>query len=247
MMSRVCYSISVWGTNLNLSDKIRLNTGIFRGIQFHRRDFRNLLSNREICERTGLRSFDSIRFMADATLLHKIVTLNSSTSLAIRLIQQTTSNGRFPNRLIFFNCSTRNISRHSFIKGILDHLVPTCSSRSPSLVSSLISESLLYKGLLLYQKTIELWWFYWLGKSLMGFHTRSIHTHTLQTSALFFLTKCITAACVHLTCHTILVHIHNKQVGMNLIHLQFNLVPPFSKMYFYTISSYSNNSLMRNI
>jgi len=115
IMSRVAYSIPVWGGNLNSIDKRRLNSLIFKTIRMHCRDFNNIFSNRQLCEMTGLRSLDSIRILADSLLLHKIVTMSSSSHLTMRLIQQTTFQGRCPNRLIFFDFSTKRIGRQSLI------------------------------------------------------------------------------------------------------------------------------------
>jgi len=115
IMSRLAFSISVWGANLNSRDKRRLASLLFKIIRLHCRDFNNIHSNKELCEMNKFRSFDSVRIMADATMLHRIVTLNSCSSLTIRLIQQTTFSGRFPNSLIFFDCSNMWIGKHSFI------------------------------------------------------------------------------------------------------------------------------------
>jgi len=115
VISRIAYSISLWGANLNSRDKRRLASLLFKIIRLHCRDFNNIHSNRELCEINKFRSLNSIRIMADAIMLHRIVTLNSCTSLTIRLIQQTTYSGRFPNSLIFFDCSNKWIGRHSFI------------------------------------------------------------------------------------------------------------------------------------
>jgi len=125
-MSRVGYSISVWGNNLNSIDRRRLNSLIFKVIRRHCRDFNNIFSNQELCDRTGIRSLDSLRILADATLLHKTVSMGTCTLLTTRLIEQTTFQGRFPNRLILFDSSHKRIGKQSWINRVkrISELIP---------------------------------------------------------------------------------------------------------------------------
>jgi len=77
--------------------------------------FFNILLFRELSDRTGIRSLTSLRTLADSCMLYKLITCPLNTEITLRLIQQCTFSFRYPNKLVFFDFSTKKLGSSSFI------------------------------------------------------------------------------------------------------------------------------------
>jgi len=115
VLSQLTYAIPIWGGNISHNDHRRLSSLLFKIVRLHCRDFSNIFSNKQLCERTSIRSLTSLRILADCNMLFKLVLYPLNTEITLRLIQQTSFSARFPNRLIFFDFSCKRIGRTSFI------------------------------------------------------------------------------------------------------------------------------------
>jgi len=115
VISSINYGMPIWGANLNLIDKRRLNSALFRLVRLHCRDFSNILSFRELSDRTGIRSLTSLRTLSDSCMLYKLITCPLNTEITLRLIQQCTFSFRYPNKLVFFDFSTKKLGSSSFM------------------------------------------------------------------------------------------------------------------------------------
>jgi len=99
---------------------------LFKIIRLHCRDFSNIFTNKQLCERMAIRSLNSLRILADCNMLYRLITYPMNTEITLRLIQQSTFSACYPNRLIFFYFSSKSVWRSSFInrsKAILN-LIP---------------------------------------------------------------------------------------------------------------------------
>jgi len=77
-------------------------------------DFSRILSNREICNKTLIRSFNSARIVTDTLMLHSLYTNPTNTLLTIQLMQNSVSFSRFPNKIVFHDLSRKRIGKNSF-------------------------------------------------------------------------------------------------------------------------------------
>jgi len=115
VISQLSYALPIWGGNISANDNRRLSSLLFKIIRSHCRDFSNIFSNKQLCDRTGIRSLTSLRILADTNMLFKLITHPLNTEITLRLIQQSTFSARFPNRLIFFDFSYKKVGILSFI------------------------------------------------------------------------------------------------------------------------------------
>lgn len=135
-MSVVFYCSPVWAGCVSSSDNRRLNSLIYKAIRLNCRDFSRILSNREICNNTQIRSFNSARIVTDAIMLHTLCTNPINTLLTIRLMQHSVSFSRYPNKLAFHDLSRKRVGKNSFANRakFICELVPyewvTISSKS---------------------------------------------------------------------------------------------------------------------
>jgi len=88
---------------------------VFKVTRLHCRDYRRIKTNRELCEKSGLRTFNSMRLLGDAIMLHRLCRNPQNTDLTVRLKQQSFFMNRIPEKIFFFDNSTKRIGRHSFI------------------------------------------------------------------------------------------------------------------------------------
>jgi len=100
-LSVVFYCSPVWAGCLSTQDNRRLNSLIYKFIRLNCRDFSRILSNREICNRTLIGSFNLARIVFDALMLHSLCTNPTYTLLTIRLMQHSVRFSRFPNKMVF--------------------------------------------------------------------------------------------------------------------------------------------------
>jgi len=126
VISHLSYGMPIWAYNSCQADRKRLNTLLLKVIRLNCRDFSKILTNRELFEGTKIRSFESLRIIADTIMLHKLITMPTNTELTVRLLQQTTYNPRYPNRIIFCDFSTKRIGHQSFVNraGQVADLIP---------------------------------------------------------------------------------------------------------------------------
>jgi len=113
-LSVVFYCSPVWAGCLSFQDNRRLNSLIYKVIRLNCRDFSKILSNREICDKTLIRSFNSARIVNDSLMLHSLCTNPTNTLLTIRLMQNSVSFSRFPNKIAFHDQSRKRIGKNSF-------------------------------------------------------------------------------------------------------------------------------------
>jgi len=85
--------------------KIRLNC----------KDFNRIFRNKELCEMSELRSYNSARIVNDPLMLFAIDTNPTNTVLTIRLMQESVSFFRFPNKISFVDYSRKCIGRSFFV------------------------------------------------------------------------------------------------------------------------------------
>jgi len=115
IISLFAYCMPVWGGNLGTVDKRRLNSLLFRVIRMHCRDFSRILSNKELCQRSKIQSLTSIRIQSDALMLFKLTTQPTNLDLTLRLVQQCTFSCRYPEKISFFDYSSKKIGKMSFV------------------------------------------------------------------------------------------------------------------------------------
>jgi len=79
-------------------------------------DFEKRMSRHALCELSGFRSFTSLRLISETTLLHQLCTQTSLiTNLTLRLLEQSYTYDRIPDRIFFFDFSHRRVGKLSFI------------------------------------------------------------------------------------------------------------------------------------
>jgi len=88
---------------------------LFEIIRLNCRDFLRIFSNHEICEMSGIRSFNSVRIINDTAMLHYLCTNTTNTVLTIWLMQRSLSFSRYPDNKGFIDMSCKQICRQSFI------------------------------------------------------------------------------------------------------------------------------------
>lgn len=126
-ISHVAYGVQVWGDGTSAIDLRRIDTMLFKVMRQHWGDYRRTLSNWEICTRTRLRNFNSLKRVANAVMLHKLVTEpDHNKHLTERLIMQSTFSSRHTDQLRFFDFSTRRAGKSSFINRVkeLNEVMP---------------------------------------------------------------------------------------------------------------------------
>jgi len=128
LLSPLLYAAPVWAYCISSVDARRLDSVIYRALRQHCFDFNRTLSNQELCQRTGIRSFKSLRVLADTHMLHNLCTLQHNTVLLTRLLTQSYTLQRFPNRVQFFDFSSRRIGKSPFINRakFISELIPFC-------------------------------------------------------------------------------------------------------------------------
>jgi len=109
------YCSSLWAGCVNQQDARRLNAIVFKTIRLNCRDFSHIFRNKDLCDMSELRSFNSARTVNDALMLHYLCTNPTNSILTTRLIQQCISFSRFPSRIAFIDYSNRRIGRTSFV------------------------------------------------------------------------------------------------------------------------------------
>jgi len=114
-LCRFVYGSPVWAGCLTQRRCQKLDRVIFKIYRFYCRDFKRLLSRFEVCRRTKLRSFKSLRLINDAIMLHRLYSDPSNTTITIRFIDQAFSLSRFPDRIGFFDTSQKRIRKSSFV------------------------------------------------------------------------------------------------------------------------------------
>jgi len=125
VISQLTYAMPIWSGSISFNDNRSLSSLLFKIIRLHCRDFSNIFTNKQLCERTAIRSLNSLKILADCNMLHRLITYPMNMEITLRLIQQSTFSVRFPNRLIFFDFSSKKVGRSSFInraKEISNHI-----------------------------------------------------------------------------------------------------------------------------
>jgi len=138
------YGAPVWGDGVSSTDIRRIDTMLFKVMRQHLGDYQRVLSNWEICQRTRLRNFKSMRKISNAVMLHKFVTEpNHNTYITERLIMQSTFSARQRDQIRFFDFSSRRVGRSSFInrlKEINESMPPLWFEMSKPLLKIKIKE-----------------------------------------------------------------------------------------------------------
>jgi len=96
-------------------DSKRINALIFRTLRMHCFDYQRTLLKQELCNITGCRSFKSMRIISETFQLHQLCTEVLSTPLTVRLMEQSYTLNRMPNRVFFFDYRMHRIGRTSFV------------------------------------------------------------------------------------------------------------------------------------
>jgi len=114
-ISKLMYGSQIWAGCINASDTRRINTLLFKIMRLYCKDHNRTLTNRELCLTSGLRTFNSMRIVTDAVMLHNLFVTPINTNLTLRLIEQCSFNSRYPQRPFFFDYSVKQVGRNSFI------------------------------------------------------------------------------------------------------------------------------------
>lgn len=114
-ISNLVYGSPVWAGCLNIRDVKRIDKVFYKTLRLHCFDFERKLSNYELCMKSNIRSFVSLRLVNDAIMLQRLCRNPNNTDLTIRLILQSFLISRHPDRLHFFDLSQKRIGRTSFI------------------------------------------------------------------------------------------------------------------------------------
>jgi len=114
-ISNLVYGSPVWAGCLNVRDVKRIDEVIFKTLRLHCRDFNRTLTNFELCMKSKVRSFVSLKIVNDAIMLQRLCNNPSNTDLTVRLILQSFLLSRHPERINFFDTSTKRIGRTSFV------------------------------------------------------------------------------------------------------------------------------------
>jgi len=114
-LSHLTYASPVWAGCLKVAEIRRMNALVFKVLRQHCFDYTRNLSNRELCVKSNIRSFTSLRIINDTIMLHGLCRNPTNLDLTIRLIQQSFSLPRYPDKLYFFDASQKRIGRSSFV------------------------------------------------------------------------------------------------------------------------------------
>jgi len=114
-LSHIQYGFPIWAGNLSSLNINRFNKIIFKVLRLHTFDRERSLTNRELCERSGTRNFQSMSILNDTIMLHRLCCNPMNTIITTRLIEQTFTLSRFPARIHFYDTSKRRVGRTSFI------------------------------------------------------------------------------------------------------------------------------------
>jgi len=116
VLSHMSYAAPVWAGCLNANDVRRLNSLLYKVMRVHLFDFHRELTRQELCSKSGIRNFNSLRIVSDSVMLHKLTKFPEfNTTITLRMIEQTTFHSRYPQRPRFFDASIRKYGRSSFI------------------------------------------------------------------------------------------------------------------------------------
>jgi len=81
-------------------------------LRLHLFDFNRTLSNSELYDQSGIRSFTSLSIINDCKMLLKLVTNPSNFCFTTNLMSLTSFSVRFPDKLIFFDASKHRAGRN---------------------------------------------------------------------------------------------------------------------------------------
>jgi len=113
-ISHLMYGSPIWAGCLSVKNKRRLSVCLKKVLRLHMFDFDRSLTNSELYERSGIRSFASLTLINECKMLFKLVTNPSNFRLTTRLMSLTSFSVCFPDRPIFFDASKRKPGRNSF-------------------------------------------------------------------------------------------------------------------------------------
>jgi len=114
-ISKLMYGSQVWAGCINSIDTRKINTVLFKVMRVHCKDNARILRNSQLCEISNMRTFNSMRIIFDAVMLHSLVSNPLSTNLTLRLIEQSSVSSRYPSKLIFFDYSRKKVGSTSFV------------------------------------------------------------------------------------------------------------------------------------
>jgi len=114
-ISHLCYASSIWSHNIGQGLLNRLSAALNRVLRYHCFDFDRSLSNLELCTKSNIRSFNSLRIINECKTLFKLVTNPTNFTLTTRLFSQITYSNRFPGKPIFQNWSKRKTGKGSIV------------------------------------------------------------------------------------------------------------------------------------
>jgi len=115
LVSKLTYVSPVWAGCLTQRETKRIDVLIFKVLRTHCFDFSRQLTNSELCTKSRMRSFVSLRIISDAIMLQGLCKNPTNSDLTIRLIQQSYFLPRSTERILFFDSSNKRIGKSSFI------------------------------------------------------------------------------------------------------------------------------------
>jgi len=87
-LSHLTYASPVWAVCLTVTELKRINTLGFKILRHHYFDYNRHLSKRELCARSNIRLFTSLKVINDTIMLHGLCRNPTNLELTVCLIQQ---------------------------------------------------------------------------------------------------------------------------------------------------------------
>jgi len=115
VISHLTYAMPVWAGNLSVRHMNKLSACLFKVLRLHCHDFQRRYNNSQLCELSGLRSFNSLRIINDAILVHKLYSDPTNSHLTNRMTEQCIFSYRYLDRLQFLDLSSKKHGRMSIV------------------------------------------------------------------------------------------------------------------------------------
>jgi len=109
------YGSQVWAGCINSIDTRKINTFLFKEIRVHCKGHGKTLRNSQLCDISNLRTFNSMRVVFNAVMLHSLIRNPINTTIKLCLIEQPSFSSRYPSKPISFDYSLKRVDSTSFV------------------------------------------------------------------------------------------------------------------------------------
>jgi len=113
-ISHLMYASPVWAGNISFHESRRLETLLNKVLRLLNMDYTRALTNFQLHDASKIRTFRGLTILNDTSFLHSLCS-TTNTPLALRLFEQSFTNDRYPERINFYDFSTKRIGKTSFI------------------------------------------------------------------------------------------------------------------------------------